>query len=181
MVKAIDYAVANKERYKIRVINLSLGGPVLQPYAYDPVNQAVERAYRAGIVVVASAGNGGRRTPTAARCSCDMTVPGNSPFAITVGAINTKGTARRSDDVPTTYSCGGVTRFDHLVKPDLVGAGQQDCRPAGAGIDARQGTSRAGGGHRRRQAAADVRNEPGGRRRVWSCGPRRCIPSLRAA
>ena len=67
VVKAIDYAVANKARYKIRVINLSLGGPVLQPYADDPVNQAVERAYRAGIVVVTSAGNRGQGR-RAARC-----------------------------------------------------------------------------------------------------------------
>ena len=68
VVKAIDYAVANKARYKIRVLNMSFGGPVLQPYAVDPVNQAVARAHHAGIVVVASAGNGAARTSRAARC-----------------------------------------------------------------------------------------------------------------
>ena len=30
VVEAIDWAIANRERYRIRVINLSLGGPVLQ-------------------------------------------------------------------------------------------------------------------------------------------------------
>ncbi len=181
VVKAIDYAVANKDRYKIRVLNMSFGGPVLQPYAYDPVNQAVERAHHAGIVVVASAGNGGKKDVHGREVPCDVKVPGNSPYAITVGAINTKGTARRSDDVPTTYSCGGRDAVRPSGEAGPLGARQQDCRPAGAGIGARQGTSRTGGGHRRRQAAAGVRNEPGGRRRVWSCGPRRCIPTLRAA
>ena len=57
---AIDWAIDNKDRYQIDVINLSLGGPVLQRCADDPLCQAVERAYRAGIVVVASAGNQGK-------------------------------------------------------------------------------------------------------------------------
>jgi serine protease AprX len=60
VVEAIDWAVANRARYRIRVINLSLGGPVVQRCADDPVCQAVERAYRSGIVVVASAGNHGK-------------------------------------------------------------------------------------------------------------------------
>ena len=54
-----------------------------------------------------------------------MTVPGNSPFAVTVGALNTKGTALRSDDVMATYSSKGPTRFDHLVKPDVVAPGNR--------------------------------------------------------
>ena len=79
-------------RYGIRVINLSLGGAVLQSWRDDPMCQAVERAYRAGIVVVASAGNYGK-TADGTPVLGGITVPGNSPFAITVGALNTKGTA----------------------------------------------------------------------------------------
>ena len=119
VVDAIDWTIENRDRYRIRVINLSLGGPVLQRCADDPVCQAVERAYRAGIVVVASAGNYGK-DDAGNEVLGGITVPGNSPFAITVGAINTKQTAWRSDDEVTTYSSRGVTRFDHLVKPDLA-------------------------------------------------------------
>jgi serine protease AprX len=86
------------------VVNLSLGGPLLQRCADDPVCQAVERAYRAGLVVVASAGNQGKDETTDAEVYGRITVPGNSPFAITVGALNTKQTPQRSDDVITTYS-----------------------------------------------------------------------------
>ena len=124
VVEAIEWAIANRERYRIRVLNLSLGGPVLQAYADDPVNQAVERAYRAGLVVVASAGNRGKDAE-GREVFGGITVPGNSPFAITVGALNTKGTAFRSDDEVTTYSSRGPTRFDHLIKPDLVAPGNK--------------------------------------------------------
>ena len=88
------------------------------------MNQAVERAYRAGLVVVASAGNLGKDAD-GNEVLGGITVPGNSPFAITVGALNTKGTAFRSDDVVATYSSRGPTRFDHLIKPDLVAPGNK--------------------------------------------------------
>src|SRR5581483_9567223 len=60
VVEAIDWAIAHRDQYRIRIINLSLGAPVLQPSADDPMCEAVERAARAGILVVASAGNYGR-------------------------------------------------------------------------------------------------------------------------
>src|SRR5207249_6814911 len=54
-----------------------------------------------------------------------ITVPGNSPFAITVGATNTHQTAFRSDDTMASYSSHGPTLFDHLIKPDLVAPGNK--------------------------------------------------------
>ena len=130
VIEGIDWAIANKERYRIRVINLSLGGPVLQACAVDPVCHAVERAYRAGIVVVASAGNRGK-DEDGNEVFGGIGVPGNSPFAITVGCLNTKETIQRSDDVVCTYSSRGPTRFEGLIKPDLVAPGS--CSPAPRG------------------------------------------------
>ena len=124
VVAAIDWAVDHKDRYRLRVINLSLGHPVMQSYKDDPLGQAVERAYRAGLVVVASAGNLGK-TRDGRPVLGGITSPGNSPFAIAVGAVNTKGTAYRSDDVMATYSSKGPTRFDRLIKPDLAAPGNR--------------------------------------------------------
>jgi subtilisin family serine protease len=124
VVEAIDWAIANRDRYRIKVLNLSLGGPVLQPSADDPVDRAVARAYAAGLVVVASAGNHGK-DENGKEAFGLVTVPGNSPFAITVGALNTHQTVFRSDDTITTYSSRGPTLFDHLIKPDLVAPGNK--------------------------------------------------------
>ena len=124
VIEAIDWAIANRTRFNIRVVNMSLGGPVTQSWRDDPLSQAVESAYLAGITVVASAGNFGKAEDGRPVYGC-ITAPGNSPFAITVGALNTKGTAFRSDDEVASYSCKGPTMYDHLVKPDLVAPGNK--------------------------------------------------------
>ncbi len=56
VIEALDLAVQYKRRVGIDIINLSLGHPIYEPAATDPLVQAVERAVRAGIVVIASAG-----------------------------------------------------------------------------------------------------------------------------
>jgi serine protease AprX len=122
VIAGIDWAIANRARYGIRIINLSLGHPVAEPSATDPLCRAVARAHQAGIVVVASAGNYGT-TPAGAPVLGGITSPGNSPFAITVGAVDTKGTTDRRDDVVAPYSSRGPTRFDFAVKPDVVAPG----------------------------------------------------------
>lgn len=122
VIAGIDWAIANRTKYNIRVLNLSLGHPVAESAETDPLCRAVERAVAAGIVVVASAGNYGL-TPTGAPILGGITSPGNSPSAITVGAVDTKGTVDRADDEIAPYSSRGPTRFDWTVKPDVVAPG----------------------------------------------------------
>jgi serine protease AprX len=124
VIDAIDWAVEHRRRYRIRVINMSLGGTPMQSWRDDPLCQAVQRAYDAGIVVVASAGNLGK-TADGTPVIGGVTVPGTCPHSITVGALNTKGTAFRSDDEVATYSSRGPTRYDRLIKPDLVAPGNR--------------------------------------------------------
>jgi subtilisin family serine protease len=107
------------------VVNLSLGHPILEPAATNPLVQAVERAVRAGIVVVASAGNLGRNPETGVVGYGGLTSPGNAPSAITVGAIDTRQTTTRGDDVIPAFSSRGPTWFDGFLKPDLVAPGAQ--------------------------------------------------------
>src|SRR5262249_27174248 len=52
VIAAIQTAIALKSTYNIGVINLSLGRPVYETYTLDPLCQAVEQAWNAGIVVV---------------------------------------------------------------------------------------------------------------------------------
>jgi serine protease AprX len=122
VIEAIDWTVEHRREFNVRVINLSLGAPVLQPYRDDPLCEAVERAVRAGIAVVAAAGNYGR-TADGKTIFGGITSPANSPFAIAVGAIDTHATADRSDDTVAAYSSKGPTRYDLIVKPDLAAPG----------------------------------------------------------
>jgi serine protease AprX len=122
VIAGIDWAVANRVRYNIRVINLSLGHAVAESSVTDPLCLAVQRAVKAGVVVVASAGNYGL-TSAGAPVLGGITSPGNSPYALTVGAIDTAGTVDSSDDKVAPYSSRGPTAFDMAVKPDVVAPG----------------------------------------------------------
>jgi serine protease AprX len=124
VIAGVQWVIANRARYNIRVINLSLGHPVMEPSATDPLCEVVADAVRAGIVVVAAAGNDGIAAD-GSRVLGGINSPGNSPMAITVGSLNTWGTAKRSDDTVTTYSSRGPTRFDGAVKPDVAAPGNK--------------------------------------------------------
>jgi serine protease AprX len=124
VIAGIEWVIDNRDTYKIRIINLSLGHPVAEPSTTDPLCQAIMKATAEGIAVIVSAGNSGKAA-NGAPILGGITSPGNSPYAITVGALNTKGTKSRSDDVMATYSSRGPTRFEFAVKPDVVAPGNK--------------------------------------------------------
>ena len=56
VIQAIDRAIALKNTYNIKVINLSLGRPIYETFLDDPLCKEVEKAWLAGITVVVAAG-----------------------------------------------------------------------------------------------------------------------------
>jgi len=135
VIAALEEAITLQSTYNIRVINMSLGRPVFESYTLDPVDQAVEAAWKAGIVVVAAAGNNGRSLPTSGFGT--IVVPGNDPSVITVGATMTELTPTRADDQIASYSSKGPTTLDHICKPDITAPGnrQVSLRVAGSTLD----------------------------------------------
>jgi serine protease AprX len=125
VMAAINQAIALKNTYNIRVINMSLGRPVFESYTQDPICQAVEAAWKAGIVVVVSAGNDGRDNSFGNEGYGTINSPGNDPYVLTVGAMKDMGTIVRSDDLVASYSSKGPTTVDHIVKPDIVAPGNK--------------------------------------------------------
>lgn len=116
VLQGIQWVIDHKAQYNIQVMNLSLSAAVQSPYWADPINQAVARAWAAGITVVAAAGNMG---PGA----LSVSVPGNSPYVITVGAFTDNYTPNDwSDDYLAPFSAAGPT-YDGFVKPDVVAPG----------------------------------------------------------
>ena len=143
VVLALEFAVAMRDQLGIDVINLSLGHPIYEPAATDPLVQAVEAAVRAGIVVVVSAGNMGRDLVTHEVGYAGLTSPGNAPSALTVGSLDTKGTASLADDTVAPYSSRGPTWYDGLAKPDLVAPGHKLVSDAALGAPSTPSSSAA--------------------------------------
>jgi serine protease AprX len=122
VIEAIDYVVNNKAALNVRVLNLSVAAAVTESYTTDPLALATLRAVRAGIVVVAAAGNNARDAQGRTRHG-GITAPGNAPWVVTVGASSHMGTADRSDDVMAPFSSMGPGAIDFAAKPDLVAPG----------------------------------------------------------
>ena len=134
-IAGIDWCISNKNAYNIRVLNLSLGTTAVDSYVDDPLCQAARRAFDAGIVVCAAAGNLGKNED-GGKLYGAIHSPGAEPSAITVGAANTFGTNSRQDDAVASYSSRGPTRghytdaegvkhYDNFIKPDLVAPGNK--------------------------------------------------------
>lgn len=122
VIAAFEYAVANRTRQNIRVVNLSVGAPVTSSYRVDPLTLAAKRVVDAGIVVVTAAGNLGQNKAGEAQWG-GIVAPGNAPWVITVGASTHQGTLNRSDDAVAPFSSSGPTAIDYLAKPDIVASG----------------------------------------------------------
>ena len=177
VIAGIDWTIANARRYGIRIINLSLGHPVTEPSATDPLCRAVARAVQAGLVVVVSAGNHGQ-TATGTPILGGITSPGNSPFAITVGALDAMGTVDRADDRVAPYSSRGPTKFDFAVKPDVVAPGAAHRLARESSLVAEHALSRLARRRQRPQRLLPVeRDQHVGRRRERR---RRAAPRRRA-
>jgi serine protease AprX len=116
VLRGLNWVVQNKDTYNIRVLNMSMYATPVAPYWADPYNLAVMAAWQAGIVVVASAGNGGP-------APLSIGVPGNTPYIITVGAFTDNYTPNKlGDDYMPPFSAAGPT-LDAFVKPDLIAPG----------------------------------------------------------
>jgi serine protease AprX len=123
VIAAIQQAIALKNAYNIRIINLSLGRGIPASYTQDPLCQAVEAAWKNGIVVVVAAGNLGRLSVYGSNGFGTITAPGNDPFVITVGATKSNGLATPQAETKASYSSKGPTTYDHVLKPDLMAPG----------------------------------------------------------
>lgn len=113
VLAALQWVLENLERYRIRMVNFSVG---FLPGADDreqvQIMEALEALWDRGVVVVTAAGNNGPRDGS-------VTVPGISRKVITVGASDDRQGGR---NMPKGYSGKGPTACC-IVKPEILAPG----------------------------------------------------------
>lgn len=117
IIAAIRWTIDNKDRYNIRIMNISAG--TTKEEGDDGAEQLVkwvEAAWDAGIVVVVAAGNMGP-------LPMSITVPGNSRKVITVGSSD-QFRYRPAGNTNSNYSGCGPT-WDCICKPEVVAPGTE--------------------------------------------------------
>lgn len=115
-IKALIWAVQNKDKFKIRVINMSLGEDAKLSYKNDLWTRAAEFAWDSGIFVVVAAGNEGPAPRS-------ITTPGIDPKVLTVANVDDCDTPSIDDDRIYMTSSRGPTPIDNLFKPDIAAPG----------------------------------------------------------
>ena len=135
-VNAIEYVIANKNRYGIRIVNISIGSVLKQGSRGNSVMiDAVERLWKEGLVVVAAAGNNGPERGT-------ITVPGCARSIITVGSYDFEGSLNKKSGKIYNYSGRGPTS-SCIIKPEILCPGKNivSLKSNSSGYIAKSGTS----------------------------------------
>ncbi|MDP3714753.1 MAG: S8 family serine peptidase [Mycobacteriales bacterium] len=135
VLQGMHWVSAYKDQFNIRVLNLSWGTASTQDPAVDPLNYAVQRLWKQGIVVVVAAGNSGPNAGTIMK-------PGDDPMVLTVGAYDDKGTLSADDDTLAAWSSRGPTA-QGVVKPDVVAPGRSLVLPRSYGSYVEQNNPKA--------------------------------------
>jgi serine protease AprX len=114
LLMAIDYTVRYRHTngVDVRVIMLAVGADNDTGYERSPLALAVERAWNAGVAVVAAAGNDGSSGK-------GLELPAADPFVLAVGGADTQGTGDPADDDVAEWS----SRGDGVRDPDVLAPG----------------------------------------------------------
>jgi serine protease AprX len=115
IARGIRWAVRHRHEFNIRIVNISAGGDYEASYLTDELSQAAEQATRAGLLVVAAAGNSGHLAEH------PVLPPASAPSVLTVGALDDKNTLDFADNDMYRSSYGPT--IDGLQKPELIAPG----------------------------------------------------------
>lgn len=108
--KGLKWVLKNREKFNIRILNISLGGNVDQPTTKSKINQLAEQCVEAGIVVVVAAGNSSDNRPIP---------PASAPSVITVGGFSDENQFD-NNGYDLYHSSFGATA-DGNIKPEIIG------------------------------------------------------------
>jgi serine protease AprX len=113
--KGLQWVLKNREKYDIRIVNISAGGDAEQSYLDSSLSQTVERVVAAGIVVVCAVGNSGMAP------GHPVLPPASSPSASSVGGLDDQNSLNRAKRGMYRSSYGPTV--DGLQKPEIIAPG----------------------------------------------------------
>lgn len=136
-LRGIEWVIANRKRYHIRVVNISVAQGAGNNEDEHPLVLAVEQMWKEGIVVVTAAGNEGPGEGT-------IGVPGNCRRIITVGAYDNLYGRDEKGNIRRFYSGRGTGGLN-FIKPEIVakGANVVSCNNTRNGYTVKSGSSMA--------------------------------------
>jgi serine protease AprX len=138
VIAAVDWVVkhrADDPLNPIKVINLSYGSGGTPDEWNDSLGFAVEKAWQAGIVVVAAAGNDGSAAGRLAN-------PASDQWILSVGAAATNGTVTAADDSLAAFT--NLPRGGKQINVLAPGVSVLSLRDNGSSVDVANPTARVG-------------------------------------
>jgi serine protease AprX len=111
----LRWVLENKDKYGIRIVNISAGGDFEQSYLQNPLCHLVEETVSAGMTVVCAVGNSGLAP------GHPVLPPANSPSAIAVGGLDDQNSLDRARRGMYRSSYGPT--IDGLQKPEVIAPG----------------------------------------------------------
>ena len=111
----LQWVLENRERFGIRIVNISAGGDFEQTYLKNTLCKLVEEAVNLGVVVVCAVGNAGLAP------GHPVLPPASSPSSIAVGGLDDQNSLNRARRGMYRSSYGPT--IDGLQKPEVIAPG----------------------------------------------------------
>ena len=110
--RGLEWVLEHREKYGIKVVNISAGGDYEQSYLTDELSHAVEACTASGIAVVCAVGNAGDHP------NHPVFPPASAPSSIAVGGLDDSNSMNRARRGMYRSSYGPT--FDGLQKPEII-------------------------------------------------------------
>ena len=113
--KGLRWVLTHKDKFGIRIVNISAGGDFEQSYLRNSLCQLVEETVKAGLTVVCAVGNAGLAP------GHPVLPPASAPSSIAVGGLDDQNSLDRARRGMYRSSYGPT--IDGLQKPEVIAPG----------------------------------------------------------
>ena len=108
----LEWVLAHREKFRIKVVNISAGGDYEQSYLHDSLSKTVEECVAHGLTIVCAVGNAGHLS------NHPVFPPASAPSCIAVGGLDDNNSINRARRGMYRSSYGPT--LDGLQKPEII-------------------------------------------------------------